>query len=338
MKKLALFLSLLVSTLAHADLTCNYPSASIPPESHAANITASPVSASAGFSSQFGAIGVRLNICNGGSCRSVLEGRNGAGGGWQHAFIGYGAIGNAMANQAVGNSIGYQWGYRQDLVSVPGMLYSSAYIPAYADMVNGVGVSPCANTGGSYDEQKTAILGSFMPTPFGNVAVVGQNVTLRATVTQVWTDYLPTHALYLSRAVMRASASRMYLIRNDNSVHEITPYDDAYIPPADALAVQGDLGTTYAIYPGGIKYIAIAWTMPNGTLAGVAVPFGYGGYYRLEKVVHCTNPLDDSCGAVVLIAGQGTSGPKTFTAGSTRSYTTSYYFGDYNQLSWLVTQ
>jgi hypothetical protein len=321
-------------------LTCNYQWDAIPIVSHELVEVGDPLMVKMGFSDSFGGIGVELELSDrNNSARkvNVLEARSGGGAGWQHSALIYAYDGNVLlANQAVGNSVHYQWGYNSNLLySQTGefnLLSADKWVPNYPDSFSLVGSSPCMpnNSGLFFDYGKPSIRSWTEKTEKGSIVRITKSYSLRSAIDQFWSNYTSMEALYLNLSAARETDLKMYVVGNGWIDGPIRPYEFIDQLPHAQRIDNSSITRTFHYGPEA-NYSVLVWNI-DGVEVGLVSFFTAGAWIRLEKEAYCIDPNDDKCGNINHIFSNEVYQDAVFNKDSIRTYHYDYIIGTLPQL------
>jgi hypothetical protein len=322
-------------TSFETQLTCNVPFAQALRSVVQVGMIGTDVTSVVGVDDQFAGIGAKFELLNNdspGNYVNVVEARSGAGAGWQTSSLTYdnpGGVGIIVFNQAAGNSVGTQWGYRNRFSENGSSIYSLGWNPLYSDHIHEVagGHSPCNRSGYVFDDGAVHILGARVQTPHGVALAWRNQYSFRSRVQQSWPNWSIEQAFYLSRPVARAGNLRLYLRRGATMHGPIRPYDSFSIPSATCDQVRGSHCNTLAY-----DYALLVWNI-FGRDIGVAIPDLNAVSLNLETVTYCSNAANDSCGNINFHSWLRRGGAASFATGQIRTYGQVYYVGTLPQLA-----
>ncbi len=321
---------------------CNFPWADIPLVSDEMKMETEEVGVKLGFSDEFGGVGVEFELTNksgDGRPVNILEGRSGAGAGWQYTGMLYGyQKQDLLINQAGGNGLGYQWGYKSQLeaetVNGEESLNSTNWIRNYSDTINGAGVSPCRLTGqqATYvDEGRPRMVMRKGRVKGFEVVEIDSSYQLKSMVDQYWKTYVPTQAFYLNRKVAKEGDLRIYFVADDWIEGPIRPYDDFSVVHAKPVSPNGVNWTVWQVSTE-TKEALFVWKVEGKDIGVLIRGVNEGSSLRLEKKVYCQDEMNDDCGNINYIINSDVVADAVFLKGSTREYTFKYVVGTVPQL------
>jgi hypothetical protein len=333
------------------ELTCDYPHTADPGVSHQITATGSQIGVTYGVNQTFGMVGTSFALTENSSGKTIelCEARSAAGAGWQHSEIITSYEDNDLIfNQAAGNAVGYQWGYRTTIRrhQKPSLasMKATRWLPCYSDTINGNPVSPCTDGSARFNRCVINVTAaSFSIAGRGQCVNLTHKTTYKANISQNWKRHFSMHAYYMKRKEARAADMAIFMKGADGwQAGPIFPCDRW--TASDLMDLNGVKRGTYDTPPWGgswstinpdVEQITVLVTIGN-TRAGWGIknlPSGLS--IRMAETVYGSNPNDDEDGSIDIITFWPPEDHVAWRAGAERSYEQTLCIGTRDQLQAL---
>jgi hypothetical protein len=327
------------------NLTCHVDWLSALPTTQQVGLSGSSVSSQVGVNDSFGGIGTLFSLINNQVPQypvNILDTRSGGGAAWQWSSLVTdwpGGAGTIIANQAAGNSIGYQWGESSSIWTAGASIGSYTWNTLFADSATASsgGLSPC-NSGNDYsfDYGSPSITGNTVSTADGDAILWQNNYTFDSQVNQNWPAWSAINGFYFPRQIARQANLRVYLISGGVQTGPILPYDHFTFQGASCSISQAFPGISGSscTFTQNYDYVVLVWNI-FGQDIGIAIPnVPAGSGIGLEDSIYCSDSSNDACGSIFLLESVWRSnGTVSFPIGTQRSYSINYYVGNPQQLA-----
>jgi hypothetical protein len=327
----------------NTNLSCYGAWAADLPDTNTWGVSGTSVGVHVGANANFGGIGTQLglsNLANGSPYVDVLEARSGTGAGWQTSYWLKDPSSDKyiVFNQAAGNSIGYQWGYKN---SFPGTA-ALDWNPIVSDHLQHGGLvgpqtnfSPCAGTGYMFDYGKVHYGLGTSYTILGNAVALTNQYQLQSQYNQFWSQWALEQAMYLSKNVATMGNLRMYFAwKNGTHTGPVYPYQNSFSVPGASSSACGYDGCQFHL--SNLSYMVMVWNI-FGLDVGVAIPTSSIAQPLLNTETHtyCADVNNPVCGSISLHLYQTVENNHSRTTGQVNSYGVDYRVGTNTQLGLL---